>query len=316
MYVLCLACARAHHNPSSPSPSHRTSHPPLMASLRFILALVAFARGVQAFLQTSATTLRDRRLCETICVRPRYTSSVAVLKAATSDNQRKTRARRKGRNNRSRSGKTLGVLKNPWEVETWRVYSVDVDPDALGSSASTTNRRSPINEGGSATKIPPERSYLTPPVLRCLLSRLRIDYDVDDSDYSVAPVSLPPQLKDATVVRRSLDARRRRGANPKYTYVIDISLTREAARELNLSHQPGKMEIMGKLTDSTANEIDAGGGERPGSKPKILIIGSGPAGLFCALSLASSGLFTPIILERGRPVVRVFQLTKFLLIGM
>jgi uncharacterized FAD-dependent dehydrogenase len=38
------------------------------------------------------------------------------------------------------------------------------------------------------------------------------------------------------------------------------------------------------------------------AKQKIIIVGAGPAGLFCALSLASSGLFTPIILERGKPV--------------
>jgi uncharacterized FAD-dependent dehydrogenase len=136
-----------------------------------------------------------------------------------------------------------------------------------------------------------------------LLSRLRIKSDVSFDSFSNddSVVVLPPQLKDARVVRRSIDARRRKGAPPKYSYVIDITLSSDvASQQLKLSHQPGRMERIAVQTDGiTKNAIlpTANNG-----KQKIIIVGAGPAGLFCALSLASSGLFTPIILERGKPV--------------
>ncbi|KAL7534951.1 hypothetical protein ACHAXR_006160 [Thalassiosira sp. AJA248-18] len=191
-------------------------------------------------------------------------------------------------------------LKNPNELETWRVYGLDVNPDDLFTS-STAEKRTEKDDDS----VPPELSYLTPPVLSALLSRLRIKSDFLERDIAkedLDRISLPSQLKDARVVRRSLDARRRRGSDPKYTYVIDIILTREAVQDLRLSHQPGRIErISGKQTNSE-NDVSSDKGDRSDSKPKIIIVGAGPAGLFCALSLASSGLFTPILLERGQPV--------------
>jgi len=188
--------------------------------------------------------------------------------------------------------------------------------------------------------LPTELLYLTPPVLSALVSRLRIksepatitplqrdgssssssisssnDVDEVEDDTTVLPL-LPPQLKDARVVRRSLDARRRKGAPPKYTYVIDITLTKESAQQIRLAHQPGRTERMTTTKKknkppkiSSGNEIneeleseESTSKSKSNSKPKILIVGAGPAGLFCALSLASSGLFTPILLERGQAV--------------
>ena len=37
-------------------------------------------------------------------------------------------------------------------------------------------------------------------------------------------------------------------------------------------------------------------------KPRVVIVGAGPAGLFCALQLARSGRITPVVLEQGQPV--------------
>lgn len=191
-------------------------------------------------------------------------------------------------------------LKNPNELETWRMFGIDVDPDALGMSDNTR-----YAAATNSTLLTPDRSYLTPPVLASLLSRLRIKFASSGSSINGTNIiSLPPQLKDARVVRRSIDARRRKGAQPKYAYVIDLTLTREASRELKLSHQPGKMERLSDQKDGiTAKEIiSTNHGIETRTKQKIIIVGAGPAGLFCALSLASSGLFTPIVLERGKPV--------------
>lgn len=107
------------------------------------------------------------------------------------------------------------------------------------------------------------------------------------------------------MVRRSVDARRRRGVNPKYSYVVDVTLAKgvDPKRELNLEHRPGRTESMGKKepTRKEDNDDDSASGASV-TKPTIIIVGAGPAGLFCALSLASSGLFKPIIIERGMPV--------------
>ena len=187
--------------------------------------------------------------------------------------------------------------------ETWRIFGIDVEPDALFLGTSPT-------EG--SLLLPPDRAYLTPPVLSSLFSRLRIDHSSSSSSL------LPPQLTDVRVVRRSVDARRRRGVNPKYSYVVDVTLAKgvDSKRELNLEHRPGRTECMGKKAPMTENEYNLGNSQMLSlsnnrdnasaaatvTKPTIIIVGAGPAGLFCALSLASSGLFKPIIIERGMPV--------------
>lgn len=183
--------------------------------------------------------------------------------------------------------------KDPNEIVTWRCYGIDIHPDVLGPLPNIDKRKD--KRDGAIT--PSERSYLTPPVISSLLSRLRIK--TVETGYH-----LPPILKDARVVRRSLDARRRKGSDPKYTYVIDIDLTREAERILGLTQQPGRMEVMdeNKLKSHNNDNISNDAEESNKEKPRIVIVGAGPAGLFCALSLASSGLCTPILLERGQPV--------------
>ncbi len=200
------------------------------------------------------------------------------------------------------------ITKNRTDQETWRIFGIDVDPDALGTSVNTRNAAE------TTSSISPERTYLTPPVLASLLSRLRINSDSSSDSNSIideeCKVVLPPQLKDARVVRRSIDARRRKGAPPKYSYVIDVTLSRGvASQQMKLSHQPGRMERIAVQNDGSSTTTEAVlpttvnyGLESRSAKQKIIIIGAGPAGLFCALALASSGLFTPIVLERGKPV--------------
>jgi uncharacterized FAD-dependent dehydrogenase len=190
---------------------------------------------------------------------------------------------------------------------------VDVDPDAL--AATTTS----ASEGAAtaASLLPPDRAYLTPPVLSSLLSRLRI-IGSSSSSPSSSRLLLPPQLADARVVRRSVDARRRRGADIAYSYVVDVTLAAgaDAAKDLNLSHRPGRTErlsgrggrgaVNGAVVAAAplSNDDDDGATTAAGDdmRPRVIIVGAGPAGLFCALSLARSGLFVPIVLERGMPV--------------
>ncbi len=98
-------------------------------------------------------------------------------------------------------------------------------------------------------------------------------------------------LQKMTIRRKSLDARK--GKEIQYIYTIDA----ETPKERVLLKKNKDKNIVG-VCDKPYRF------PKPGSRAmtkRPVIVGSGPAGLFCAYFLAREG-FHPIVLERGEPV--------------
>ena len=100
----------------------------------------------------------------------------------------------------------------------------------------------------------------------------------------------PSDITELHIVKESVDARKKPQIMKVYT--LDIALKQEKAF--------ASMIRKGKLLRV---KEDAYRLPKPGNTPlasRPVIVGSGPAGLFCALMLAREG-YCPILLERGEP---------------
>ena len=98
------------------------------------------------------------------------------------------------------------------------------------------------------------------------------------------------ELKQYTVRKRSLDARKK--PELYYVYTIDFTATDE---ERLLKRLRGKVQRVKEIPYAAP----AHGSEKMTNRP--VVVGCGPAGLFCAFLLASEG-YRPLIVERGAPV--------------
>lgn len=98
------------------------------------------------------------------------------------------------------------------------------------------------------------------------------------------------ELKYYSIRKRSLDARKK--PDLYYVYTIDFSTENE---KLTIERSKGKVK---KYIEKKYQPPEHG---RTGLKNRPVIIGSGPAGLFCAYLLAQEGYF-PLVIERGAPV--------------
>ena len=108
----------------------------------------------------------------------------------------------------------------------------------------------------------------------------------------------PEQFLDLRILKKSLDARKK--PELKYVYSVTFAL-RDIKKAEALLHKKGKSGAMLKRCepdDHTLPEVNAAI-RHPQQRP--IIVGSGPAGLFCAYVLAKAGL-CPRILERGKDV--------------
>lgn len=102
------------------------------------------------------------------------------------------------------------------------------------------------------------------------------------------------EIKSYTIVKKSIDARK---GDVKFIYSIDIELNYKVENELLKKKHITKNNItVSKQTIYTLPEC----GNKPLDSSPV-VVGSGPAGLFCAYSLALKG-YRPIVIERGENV--------------
>ena len=138
------------------------------------------------------------------------------------------------------------------------------------------------------------------------IRQIKVPIDKDNEKFLLTAISkiLKVNIKDLsnlTIVKKSLDARKK--DNVHYVYEIDIKVSSED-------------KILKKLKSTdiikTPDEryiIELTGTEKLENRP--IIVGSGPAGLFAAYILAENN-YKPLIIERGAPVdERVKIIEKF-----
>lgn len=98
-------------------------------------------------------------------------------------------------------------------------------------------------------------------------------------------------LKNWEIERRAIDARKK----PQICYVYTVLVSVEHEKKYTERSLPSGVSVYVPATYRFPYEAPAGLSVRP------VIIGLGPAGLFCALMLAKHG-FRPVVLERGDAV--------------
>ena len=137
-----------------------------------------------------------------------------------------------------------------------------------------------------------------------LVNRIRLSLDADESDAFEAAKRRLRHLgalpSDAVfrLYRRSVDARRK----SEVCFVASIAVTGSFLRypDEHLRRNEISPLVEAEEPDFCPNKRLRG---------RVLIVGAGPAGLFCALRLAEAG-YAPLILERGAPVeerVRIYE---------
>ena len=97
------------------------------------------------------------------------------------------------------------------------------------------------------------------------------------------------QIKQLDIRRRSVDARKKNDV--RLIYTVDVLVKGREDKVLKMAHNP-------KASIAKDDDYEPPKAQRlPEKRP--VIVGFGPAGMFCALVLARAG-FRPIVLERGQ----------------
>jgi len=140
------------------------------------------------------------------------------------------------------------------------------------------------------------------------ISHIALSLDEEESSLRLKTAQIlqisPDQIRKFKIIKKSLDARRKNRIH--FVYTIELSLPPEAENK-TLQTPPSGL----KIHPVPPQSIQASALVKKKLKPRPLIVGSGPAGLFAALKLAEGGI-PPLVLDRGKEVpYRVKDVDRF-----
>lgn len=133
--------------------------------------------------------------------------------------------------------------------------------------------------------------------------KLNINQDQKDLKKLIArQLKIPVQeILDYTITKKSIDARKK--DTIFYVYNVEVKVSDEK-RVMKRVHSPN-------ITKGERPKYDFWPSGEEKLKNRPVIVGCGPAGLFCGLMLARNG-YAPVIIERGEEVdKRVLSVEKF-----
>ena len=135
------------------------------------------------------------------------------------------------------------------------------------------------------------------------LSELKLPLEHSPADLEAAilrRLQLPAaSLVGYTLVKRSIDARRR-GAI-QVVYCLDLELTLQEKEQRRLRRRFAGDPHLRPTPDHSYHFVAQAPAPAPAGSLPPVVVGAGPCGYFCALLLAQMG-YRPLLLERGKPV--------------
>lgn len=102
----------------------------------------------------------------------------------------------------------------------------------------------------------------------------------------------PSQIKSLDIIKKSVDARK---GSIHFVYTVDVSLSDGVERKAERLKDVREVTkpIMKAVPQFTVKNKEI----------RVVVVGTGPAGLFCALTLARSGM-KPLVIERGSEMTK------------
>ncbi len=113
----------------------------------------------------------------------------------------------------------------------------------------------------------------------------------------------PSEIASVRLLKRSVDARKRNDVHFVATFAVELAGgdKAEAAALEAAGARKGGAHVKAHVAYEPLRVPDAASALGASGEPRPVVVGSGPAGLFCSLYLARAGL-RPIVVERGAAV--------------